>query len=140
MTFPPLSYYSHVSYFSNLEIHLFLKPFPKLLSSHRVYYMAFKCQNNEYINVSPRNMKPCSVWWASVCRTSIRSFCDCEEYHGWFLKLEYMILLMDGQQQFAPCLPVMLGESPDSPSKSAHILFQLAKVLSLIQTELTTKR
>lgn len=62
------------------------------------------------------------------------------ECHGLCLRSEHMMLLMDGQQQFAPGLPVMLGEFPDSTSKSVHILFQPAKVLPLIQTQLTTKR
>lgn len=62
------------------------------------------------------------------------------ECHGLCLKLDYIMLLMDGQQQFAPGLSVMPGEFPDSTSKNVHVLFQPAKVSPLIQTELTTKK
>lgn len=49
--------------------------------------------------------------------------CDSECYRL-CLRSEHMMLLMNRQQQFASSLPVMLGEFPDSTSKSVHILFQ----------------
>lgn len=140
LKFPCLSLFSHILFLKSLNIYSsLLKSLSMLFKSHRMQYLTCcKCKN-ECISV------PKWMWHRIVFGghwyVGIQLFLSYgNECNGLCLRSEHKMLLMDGQQQFAPGLPVMLGEFPDSTSKSEHILFQPAKVSPLIQTELTTKR
>lgn len=109
---------------------LFFEITSKIFKSHRVQYLVCSRCKNKCINVSQMNMTPCEFGGYQPRGTES---CD-SECRGLCLRSEHMTLLMGRQQEFAPSLPVMLGEFPDSTSMSVHILFQLANVSSLIQT------
>lgn len=102
----------------------------KVLKSHRVQYLVCSRCKNKCINVSQMNMTPRE--FGGYQRRGIEP-CD-GEYRGLCFRWEHMMLLMERQQEFAPGLPAMLGDFPDSPSMSVPILFQLANISSLIQT------
>lgn len=75
----------------------------------------------------------CPVWWASVCRSRFRSPSD-SKCHGLLTRLEYTVLLTDGQRQCDCGLALLPQQSLGRTSESAHAPFNSASVPPLIQT------